>query len=170
MQYTRDKHGDIAVYFCILYSPRIYLRLGLSFATLIRAVIETKSGRSRRRNLIIERMGISDWKFLYLILKYYLGGCGCTTVFITRARYKHCPIPIDSQSIGTVKTVSRSFRPVTWKSLSALSKSLVINRYALRRIKPSVLLSRQKNRDDRIINGRRLRKIDRERTYEGSIM
>lgn len=59
VQYTCDKHGDIAVYFCILYSPRIYLRLGLSFATLIRAVIETKSGRSRRKNLI-EWMGISD--------------------------------------------------------------------------------------------------------------
>lgn len=29
---------------------------------------------------------------------------------------------------------------------------------------------RKKNRDDRIINGRRLRKIDRERTYEGSII
>lgn len=38
VQYTRDKHGDIAVYFCILYSPRVYLRLDLSFATLIRAV------------------------------------------------------------------------------------------------------------------------------------
>lgn len=43
-------------------------------------------------------------EFLYLILKYYLGGYGtCTTVFITHTRYKYCPIPIDSH--GTVNRV-----------------------------------------------------------------